>query len=193
MIEVQKYTLESWMIVGALPQHNLIKQSLVEALNEQTSDSLLASDNYYSDSINRVDWSKSSDFTRPWTLICKPWIDNFLDLIAQRAGYQKAIIEQIWFQQYLQEGTHGWHTHGSNYTGVYYLELDEQSPKTEIIEPANQSEKFIPSVKEGDILLFPSYTIHRAPPVQNNQRKTIISFNFILDLINPDLLKVLNN
>jgi hypothetical protein len=31
--------------------------------------------------------------------------------------------------------THGWHTHGNNFTAVYYLELNEQSPKTELIDP----------------------------------------------------------
>ena len=31
--------------------------------------------------------------------------------------------------------------------------------------------------EEGDIVMFPSFMIHRAPPVQNDKTKTIISFN----------------
>ena len=40
--------------------------------------------------------------------------------------------------------------------------------------------------------MFPSYTIHRAPVIKNDVRKTIVSFNFILDLINPTTLNNIN-
>ena len=47
-------------------------------------------------------------------------------------------------------------------------------------------------IKEGDIVMFPSYTIHRAPIINNNIRKTIVSFNFILDLIESNTLTEIN-
>ena len=40
--------------------------------------------------------------------------------------------------------------------------------------------------------MFPSYTIHRAPIIKNDIRKTIVSFNFILDLIEPNTLTTIN-
>ena len=107
-------------------------------------------------------------------------------------GYQSAIIDEFWFQQYVTGNEHGWHTHGSNFTGVYYLELDESSPKTEIIEPSRQDKKIVMDVHEGDVLMFPSYTIHRAPTIMNDVRKTIVSFNFVLDLIDPATLIHIN-
>jgi predicted 2-oxoglutarate/Fe(II)-dependent dioxygenase YbiX len=37
-------------------------------------------------------------------------------------------------------------------------------------------------VEEGDVILFPSSAIHRAPVVLNDTRKTIVSWNlFLLD------------
>jgi hypothetical protein len=121
-----------------------------------------------------------------------PHINSYLDKLAVALGYQKACIDEFWFQQYVNGDSHGWHTHGSNFTGVYYLELDAGSPRTEIIEPARQNKKIVVDVNEGDVLMFPSYTIHRAPVIQNDVRKTIVSFNFILDLINSDTLIEIN-
>ena len=38
---------------------------------------------------------------------------------------------------------------------------------------------------EGDIIIFPSYVMHRAPVIDNNIRKTIISCN--IDFNNPHI------
>ena len=38
-------------------------------------------------------------------------------------GYAKSVIHNLWYQQYLEGDTHGWHIHGSHFTGVYYLSL----------------------------------------------------------------------
>jgi hypothetical protein len=110
--------------------------------------------------------------------------------MARCAVYKKAIIDKIWFQQYVNGNTHGWHTHGNNFTGVYYLELPNDAPKTQLVNPFSQTEIFEPDVKEGKIIIFPSYVIHRAPLVSNqNLRKTIISFNVDFENINENTLK----
>jgi hypothetical protein len=149
-------------------------------------------DHYYDDSVSKLDWSRAQDFSRPWVRLLKPHIQDYLDKLAVALGYQSAIIDEFWFQQYANGDSHGWHTHGSNFTGVYYLELDETSPKTEIIEPSRQNKKIVMDVNEGDILMFPSYVIHRAPVIENDIRKSIVSFNFILDLIDPNTLNAIN-
>ena len=191
-IPVRKFALESFYTIGKLPNHNELKQQVLDSIDNSYTDKLLMKDEYYSDSVSKLDWSKSQDFSRPWTQLLKPHIQDYLNKLAVALGYQSADIEQFWFQQYVNGDSHGWHTHGSNFTGVYYLELDKDSPRTEIIEPSRQNKKFIMDVNEGDILMFPSYVIHRAPMVNNDIRKTIVSFNFILDLINPDTLNEIN-
>jgi len=47
--------------------------------------------------------------------------------------------------------------------------------------------------KEGDIVIFPSFIVHRAPKVLLNIKKTIISFNLQFDFINPDVLPTINS
>lgn len=187
-----RYPLQSFMVVGPLPNHHELKQSVLDAIADTEQESLVAVDEYYSDTINKLDWAKAKDFTRPWVQLLKPSIDDYLNSLALGLGYQRAIVEELWFQQYGTGNMHGWHTHGSNFTGVYYLEFDPSSPKTEIIEPGSQSRKIVPDITEGDIMIFPSFTIHRAPQITNDVRKTIVSFNIILDLINPALLEHIN-
>ena len=60
---------------------------------------------------------------------------------------------------------------------LHYLELPEGTPKTQIINPYNQKDIIEVDVKEGDLLTFPSYVLHKAPKNNSDKRKTIISFN----------------
>ena len=56
--------------------------------------------------------------------------------------------------------------------------------KTEYINPLDKNDIKFFDIKEGDLIIFPSYLIHRAPIVKNDIVKTIISFN--LDVGYPD-------
>ena len=98
----------------------------------------------------------------------------------------------MWFQQYNKNGKHGWHTHAENYTGVYYVKFSKDSAKTELINPFSQNKKIIINAKEGDIVMFPSYVIHRAPEQLNNSEKIIISFNINFLKILPELFVKIN-
>ena len=192
MIDVTLSKLESYYAVGQLPDHENIKQKILNLLDDAVYFKLQAKDDYYDDSISKLDWDDARDFERPWVEFFMPYIENYLSALSFALGYQSAIIDEIWFQQYKNLDSHGWHTHGSNFTGVYYLEFDDRSPKTEIIEPNNQNRKIIPDIKEGSVLIFPSYTIHRAPQIHNDIRKTIISFNYVIDYINKDTTQKIN-
>jgi hypothetical protein len=191
-IPVRKFLLESFYTIGKLPNHEQLRQPVLDLLDNAKTDKLVMRDSYYDDSVSKLDWSQARDFSRPWVKLLKPHIEDYLNKLAVALGYQSSIIDEFWFQQYVNGDSHGWHTHGSNFTGVYYLELDNNSPKTEIIEPSKQNKKIVLDVKEGDIVMFPSYTIHRAPIINNDIRKTIVSFNFILDLIESNTLTEIN-
>jgi hypothetical protein len=173
-----KHDLKSFYITCSFEYHNDLKIPLLEKIFEQEPDSFTDINSEQTNFINKLDWKLSGDYTREWVKIIKPKLDEILSEIAILNSYGNSDINQIWFQQYGAGNIHGWHTHGSNFTGVYYLELSGESPKTELLSPINQSEIIVPDVKEGDILLFPSHVIHRAPMILNFKRKTIISFNF---------------
>ena len=123
----------------------------------------------------------------------QPYLQKHFNECAIKLGYQKAITTNIWFQQYSKNGKHGWHIHSENYTGVYYVKFSSKDAKTELIDPFSQNKKMIINAKEGDIIIFPSYVIHRATEQQDNSEKIIISFNFNFDSIKPNLFKKIDN
>ena len=91
----------------------------------------------------------------------------------------KISLKNVWYQQYLEGDTHGWHIHDDHFTGVYYLEFPDGCSQTEIISPYNLKAVKI-DVSEGDFVVFPAHFIHRGLP-NGIKRKTIISYNFSAD------------
>lgn len=153
-----------------IPEHNFIKDLLLSLLKEAKSYSSQV------DNISSLDWEDASNFEREWVSFFLPFWHQQVAKVIKDIGCQSYTLQDIWFQQYTDNGEHGWHTHGGNFTGVYYLELDKKSPSTEIIDPFSKR-KFCVKVKEGDMIIFPSHIKHRAP-INIGKRKTIISWNF---------------
>lgn len=166
--------LKTFYIVDTLDNHRSIKPELLAYFDNVQSDN---GTGHSSDAIQRLDWSRAKDFTRPWAKYFTESINDKLIAVITELGYNEYAIDELWFQQYVQDGYHGWHAHGSSFTAVYYLELNADAPRTELIEPYMQGKKIVADVQEGDLLLFPSFVIHRAPKIVSDTRKTIISFN----------------
>jgi hypothetical protein len=84
----------------------------------------------------------------------------------------KFLLHNYWFHIYEKNSGFGWHTHGeSNFSGVYYISLPEKKYKTEFLHAE------IP-IQEGNLIIFPSFLLHRSPVNMSNKEKVIISFNF---------------
>ena len=177
--------VNSQILYKKFDNHLDIKDELLNLINKQQSESLKPGQ--YADNVSRLDWSSSNNFERPWVKFFMPhFIRNYnkLCLSMNRKSFQ---VKDIWFQQYEKDGTHGWHTHSENYTGVYYLEMPS-GPQTQIYDG-----KIINlPVEEGDIIIFPSFLIHRAPVIKDESRKTIISFNVNFEGIKNELLEVID-
>jgi len=175
--------LEVPYIISHFEGHNIIKKDLLNLINNSKSESLISKDEYYRDDISRLDWNHRNEFNREWVKKFLPLLHKNIDRMVYKIGFENHKVLFLWFQQYLKDATHGWHIHGDNYTGVYYLELPEGTPTTEYCNPMNIDEVNKFDIKEGDILLFPSFVIHRAPKNLSKERKTIISFNINLGKI----------
>jgi hypothetical protein len=183
--------LSFFALLDDFKEHKNIKEILLEKINATESEKIYQKDKYYGDSINRLDWSKNQNFDREWVKYLKPFLQKHFDDCAKKLNYQRALIHSIWFQQYNQNDYHGWHIHEHHYTGVYYLQFPENAPKTEVIDHENNKVKI--DAKEGDIVIFPSIAIHRAPIVKNDLTKTIVSFNIEFFDIQTDYMKVIDN
>ena len=189
---VKKHQLDSFYLTFTMYDHLMYKNELLPLIENQEPETYVASDSYYTDSITKLDWQLSDNFTRPWTEYFKPELDSLLNGIAASCGYGQCEILNLWFQQYHVNDTHGWHIHSGNFTGIYYLEFPKHAPKTELVIPYKQEKIIVPDVNEGDILIFPSYVIHRAPKMKEELRKTIISFNCNFSNIDRIMLSNIN-
>ena len=107
-------------------------------------------------------------------------------------GAKKLNMGQIWFQRYETDFYHGTHNHWpSLFSVIYYLEFDPSEHESTVLMNPNRlhaelyraqniqlETSFSPKIKEGDILIFPSFVDHYAPMNKSKMPRTIVSFNF---------------
>ena len=156
------------LFVCDVPNHKKHKKELLNLINEMPNNSY--------GPISKTDWNINSSFKRKYldyfyTYVIKSIMDKqqkYLNAIGSK-------IENGWFQQYNKKSFHNWHVHEqSNYTNVYFLELDSPSQVTQIKIGKNKIMKY--KAKEGQVITFPGCLLHKSQPILNN-RKTIIAFN----------------
>jgi hypothetical protein len=172
-MQIKKYELKFHYIISSLPEHNSIKEPLLEAIKNSAGKQELVKSaglNCFSD------YDMCSDFNRPWTKLMTPVFETTAKAMNE-LGYDGFTLKDLWYQQYVENKQHGWHIHSENFTNVYFLELPEGTPKTQFINPYNQKEIIEFDIKEGDILTCPSFVIHRSPPNRSDKRKTIVAYN----------------
>lgn len=86
-------------------------------------------------------------------------------------------IADMWFQQYEKYDYHPWHSHAHvQFSHIYYVELPHKTNRTEFFDLI-KNKKVTYDVKEGDIIMFPSFMPHHSLPHTSSAPKTIISFN----------------
>jgi len=169
------------ILLTKVETHNVIKDTLLNLINSNPS-----GPNYSkNDRVSRLDWSQSEDFSREWVQYFMPHFNKTYQTLVDKLGYKTFDVRGIWYQQYEHNDVHEWHIHSDNYTGLYYLEMPNPV-KTQIY--SNDEIIDLP-VSEGDFVIFPSYTIHKAPTNVEKTRKTIISFNVVFEGIQEELIK----
>tara|TARA_R100000655_G_scaffold79966_1_gene119407 strand:+ start:96 stop:620 length:525 start_codon:yes stop_codon:yes gene_type:complete len=95
----------------------------------------------------------------------------------------KILLERAWSVTYDKGHYHVPHNHSSQgYTGIIYLQINKDSPKTTYIQPWNNSNDetvlYSPKVKKGDIMIVPQFLMHYTEPNKTYFKKRIISFDF---------------
>ena len=164
-------------VIAPMPEHKLIKDNILNLINLDTTAERIYEEGSSTLDITRCDYKTSLE-PRTWTTELQPYMMSVMKDVYAELGYQTFNIHNIWFQQYQKGSTHGWHVHTKcQWTNVYYLDMPVNAPKTQLINPWNQKDIIEMDVKEGDVLTFPSFVIHRAPVNTSSKLKTIISFN----------------
>lgn len=166
------------IVIKPFSKHNEIKQNVLESINQSPAENIKTKQG---SDITRCDWGLVN-LRREWVKDLLPLLEPEINEIYYNLGYSYTNLYNIWFQQYNTGSFHNWHVHTEcQWTNVYYLELPEDSPKTEVIDMVTKKTITL-DVKEGDLCCFPSYVIHRAPFNNSTKQKTIISFNSGVDI-----------
>jgi hypothetical protein len=169
-----KNKLECVYLKSKFAQHQELKETLLDLIDHAPYRSPIIEKAEVN--ITKTDWFDSNNFERPWFNYIKESFTKHVFEMYKEMNFGKYKINEIWFQQYLENSEHGWHTHSANFTQVYYVELPKDAPKTLLMEPFTGN-KIELDVEEGDVVLFPSFVLHKTMPNNSSQRKTIISFN----------------
>ena len=95
----------------------------------------------------------------------------------------KILLQRAWSVTYDKGHYHVPHNHSSQgYTGIIYLQVNKDSPKTIYIQPWNnekdESVLYAPDIEQGDIMIVPQFLMHYTEPNKTYFKKRIISFDF---------------
>ena len=132
----------------------------------------------HNEKMANTDWYLGRDVIRPYLDDIKSLLGDHIQQINEILQYpedSRLDLSNYWFQQYGHLDYHKWHVHTTCLlSNVYYVELPEESSKTSF---RILNRVFTIDVKEGDIITFPSCTLHQSLPNQSHSRKTVIAFN----------------
>ena len=165
------------MWVKKFRKHKTLKKKLLSLITKMPS-------HFKSDkSFVKSDWTVPKDVPREYLKLFYQEVGDLMVETAEDFGCNTWKIHNGWYNQYSKNNNHHWHTHPeSNLSAIYFVELPNKELMTEF------KTKIKLNVKEGDILFFPSYMLHRAPVNNTNKRKTVIAFNCDFQLIPTDYL-----
>tara|TARA_R100000152_G_C6687340_1_gene119777 strand:- start:154 stop:711 length:558 start_codon:yes stop_codon:yes gene_type:complete len=110
-------------------------------------------------------------------------LSPYLQQTEKSMGF-KLQIRAMWYQQSIKGQAHGVHNHGATgFSAVWYVEFDpNEHTATTFYAPFNDifsgdPVHCIPKIKEGDLVIFPSFMLHEQLKNSSNKRRTIVSFN----------------
>jgi hypothetical protein len=100
-------------------------------------------------------------------------------------------IMHMWYHQMSKSDYISWDNHQfCQWSAVYFIEVPDQKYITEFLNPETQ-EIMQPQAEAGDMLIFPSWLLHRAPKMLTDKRKSIIAWNMDITYVFPE--EQLNN
>jgi len=156
------------IIITKIKNFKKINKQLLSLIDKIPNNPLIE----HKDNITHTDFNLPKNFKREYLEYFLQSIKPYMLEMCAKLHTKRIEIYNGWFQQYIKNSTHQWHTHpNTHFTNVYFVELPSKSLGTEILNYPNLN------LNEGDLLTFPAYYYHRSPINLSEKRKTIISFN----------------
>lgn len=96
-------------------------------------------------------------------------------------------VSTTWFEKATKGKQHSVHNHGvDGFSAVCFIEFDHKYHTPTVFMNPNLAEEQVinfipPGVREGSLLIFPSYVLHYTAPNVSDVDRVILSFNLITD------------
>lgn len=161
-----KNLLLKYVTVFDVKDHDRMKEEVVSLLNGSTQKT--------GPLMNSVsDWN-NNNLNEQYQQIVNKYLLPYFDQYCTMINHERFKIDKQWFVDY-KEGNVGtaWHGHACQFSSVYYLHLDNAGDRTQFRDTK------VPFAEEGNLIIFPSFLVHRSPKVKG--RKIIVSTNFNVD------------
>ena len=164
--------IESYTFLYKIKNHLSIKEKILDYIKSEPNK------NHSNNSSELFKFDFENFKVKPYEKILFNDISEYIEELKKLFNCHEIMIHNCWYQQYIKNNFHSWHTHGGcNLSSVYYVELPSNKYQTEFFDTIKKSYINVGKVEEGDILTFPSYIAHRSKKIEDDTRKTIISFN----------------
>tara|TARA_R110000822_G_C15335699_1_gene495203 strand:- start:1102 stop:1611 length:510 start_codon:yes stop_codon:yes gene_type:complete len=162
------------IIIQSIKEHKKIKKDILKEILKGKGSSYKT--------ISRTDWKVGGEPTKYFTDIFFPIVGKYYKNITEY--YYKGIknkvtvtMDNYWFQTYLKNSEHSWHTHPrTNLGNVYFVDLPDKKFSTKFFGVED-----LP-IKEGDLITFPAFMAHSSPMNLSVKKKTILSFNTNMEI-----------
>lgn len=121
----------------------------------------------------RTDWNNNS-LQEPYQRLLNKYLLPYLEEYCIMIHNEHFKIDKQWFVEY-PDGNAGtaWHSHACQFSSVYYLHMDYADDRTEFRDME------APYAEEGNLIIFPSFLVHRSPKARGS--KVVVSTNFNVD------------
>jgi oxalate decarboxylase/phosphoglucose isomerase-like protein (cupin superfamily) len=161
-------------LIFDVKDHLIIKDKILDGIQKMGKYSLIDENQ----NIANSDYHLSKNIPRQYYQYTEKIFNDVAEFLNEKFNYDgpnKCFVGNYWFQQYENGGMHKWHRHpNTSFSCCYYVDLSNDSPKTSF---ELFGETFEIDVKEGVVLIFPSFLKHCSKPNKSKHTKTIVSFN----------------
>jgi len=113
-----------------------------------------------------------------WTKLADLFHDHARAVAVPNESFMnyKITVKSMWFHEMHQGDYDNWHNHpGVQWISIYYVDVDPLEG-TEYMMPTGDS--FLPVVRPGDLIIAPSFQLHRSMPKVQAGTKTVIAINW---------------
>ena len=162
--------IKDGVFVNTMENYSEIKDKLVWEILQSPGESL--------DDITKTDWDGHSYHhqTGYWQTVLPFVLDSYQQirthLYQDLTEYVGLDIGYSWYQVYGYESQHTYHNHpGCQFSNVFFVDLPNGDFKTKFFGLDDID------VKEGDLITFPAWYLHRSPPNLGQKNKIVVSFN----------------